>query len=64
MATVLLIGEGDLTEETAAALEASGAEVERLAEPDEEMARAALAEGRSTRSRSSPTGTPTSYGSR
>ena len=40
--TVVLIGEGDLTDEVANALEASDAEVERLERPDEDEVRAAL----------------------
>ena len=39
---VLVIGEGDLTDETARALEASGARVARLAQPDQSDVRAAL----------------------
>ena len=40
--TVLLIGDGDLSEETARALEAGGARVIRLCEPDEDDVREAL----------------------
>ncbi len=40
--TVLLIGDGDLSEETARALVAAGAEVIRLCQPDEDDVRAAL----------------------
>ncbi|HEX6116135.1 MAG TPA: NAD-binding protein [Solirubrobacterales bacterium] len=40
--TVVLIGEGDLTDEVAAALESSGAAVERLSRPDEDEVRNAL----------------------
>ena len=39
---VLVIGEGDLTDETTRALEASGARVTRLSQPDEDDVRAAL----------------------
>jgi hypothetical protein len=39
---VLLIGDGDLSVETERALEAAGAEVSRLAEPDEDDVRGAL----------------------
>ena len=41
---VVVIGDGDLTDETARALEASGADVNCLIEPDEEQVRAALSE--------------------
>jgi Trk K+ transport system NAD-binding subunit len=41
---ILLLGEGDLTEETHAALEAAGAESVRLEDPGAEELRAALAE--------------------
>jgi Trk K+ transport system NAD-binding subunit len=41
---ILLLGEGDLTEETCAALEASGADVVRLGNPDVEQLREALSE--------------------
>ena len=40
--TVLLIGDGDLSEETARALEAGGANVVRLRQPDEDDVREAL----------------------
>ena len=40
--TVLLIGDGDLSEETARALDAAGANVVRLCEPDEDDVREAL----------------------
>ncbi|MDQ4048862.1 MAG: hypothetical protein M3131_05700, partial [Actinomycetota bacterium] len=43
--TVVLIGDGDLTDETAQALEASGVRVSRLREPDEEDVREALEAG-------------------
>jgi voltage-gated potassium channel Kch len=43
--TVVVIGEGDLSEEVATALDSSGAEVERLCEPDEDEVRAALEGG-------------------
>ncbi len=43
--TVLLIGDGDLNEETARALEAAGAEVTRLCQPEEDDVRAALEDG-------------------
>ena len=43
---VVVIGDGDLTDETARAIEASGAEVNCLIEPDEEQVRAALSEAR------------------
>ncbi len=43
--SVLVIGSGDLTEETAQALEASGARVARLGEPDEDDVREALKRG-------------------
>ena len=42
---VVVIGEGDLTEETVRALEASGARVSRLAQPDEGDVREALEGG-------------------
>jgi len=42
---VLLVGEGDLTEETAEALRAAGANVERLQDPTHEELRDALDEG-------------------
>ena len=42
---MLVVGEGDLTDETARALEASGARVTRLAQPDESDVRAALGDG-------------------
>ncbi len=41
---VLLLGDGDLTEETCAALEASGADVERLEDPGAEELREALSQ--------------------
>ena len=44
--TVVVIGDGDLSEETVRALEASGAEVAHLREPDGEDVRAALNEDR------------------
>ena len=40
--TVLLIGEGDLSNEVATALESAGAEVERLERPDESQVREAI----------------------
>ena len=40
--TVLIIGEGDLSDEVATALEAAGAEVERLERPDEGQVREAI----------------------
>jgi hypothetical protein len=40
--TVLLIGEGDLSDEVATALESAGAEVERLERPDEGQVREAI----------------------
>ena len=40
--TVVVIGDGDLSEETVRALEASGAEISHLREPDEEEVRGAL----------------------
>ncbi len=43
---ILLIGEGDLTEETARALDAARARVTRLQEPDEDDVRAALEGGK------------------
>jgi hypothetical protein len=43
--TVVVIGEGDLTEETARALEASGARVSLLREPNEDDVREALDAG-------------------
>ena len=43
--TVVVIGKGDLTDETAHALEASGARVSRLGEPDEADVRKALEGG-------------------
>lgn len=43
---ILLIGEGDLTDETARALDASRARVTRLHEPDEDDVRAALEDGK------------------
>ena len=42
---VVVIGEGDLTDETARALEALGARVSRLTQPDERDVREALREG-------------------
>lgn len=42
---VVVIGEGDLTDETARALEAVGARVSRLTQPDEQDVREALSEG-------------------
>jgi hypothetical protein len=42
---ILLLGAGDLTEETCAALRAAGADVERLEDPDVEELRDALAAG-------------------
>ena len=42
---VLVIGEGDLTDEVATALESAGAGVERLLEPDEDEVREALEGG-------------------
>jgi voltage-gated potassium channel Kch len=42
---ILLLGDGDLTDETCAALEASEAEVVRLEDPDADELRAALEEG-------------------
>lgn len=42
---ILLLGDGDLTEETCAALEAAGAEVRRLEDPSAEELRDALAQG-------------------
>jgi hypothetical protein len=39
---VLLIGKGDLTDETGEALEAAGAEVRHLEEPDEDAVGEAL----------------------
>jgi predicted dinucleotide-binding enzyme len=39
---VLLIGKGDLAEETGEALAAAGADVDHLEEPEEEEVRAAL----------------------
>lgn len=42
---ILLLGAGDLTEETCAALRAAGAEVERLEDPDADELRDALAAG-------------------
>jgi len=41
---ILLLGDGDLTEETCAALKASGADVARLADPDVDELREALAQ--------------------
>jgi Trk K+ transport system NAD-binding subunit len=41
---ILLLGDGDLTDETCAALEASGADVVRLEDPDVEQLRRALSE--------------------
>ncbi len=43
--TVLVIGEGDLSDETVCALEASGARASRLAQPDEKDVKQALSEG-------------------
>jgi hypothetical protein len=43
--TVLVIGDGDLSEETARAVEASGARVSRLREPSEGNVREALGGG-------------------
>jgi Trk K+ transport system NAD-binding subunit len=43
--TVLVIGEGDLSDEVANALESSGAEVERLQRPDEDEVREAIEGG-------------------
>ena len=40
--TVLVIGDGDLSDEVATALESAGADVERLGQPDEEEVREAL----------------------
>lgn len=42
MRTVVVIGDGDLSEETVRALEASGVQVSHLREPDGEEVRAAL----------------------
>jgi voltage-gated potassium channel Kch len=42
---ILLLGAGDLTDETCAALEAAGAEVQRLEDPDAGEVRAALERG-------------------
>src|SRR3712207_402247 len=42
---ILLLGEGDLTDETGEALDAAGAEVERLPDPSAEELREAIAEG-------------------
>ena len=42
---VLLLGAGDLTDETAAALEAAGADVRRLADPAADEVRSALEDG-------------------
>ena len=42
---VVLIGDGDLSHETARALEAGGARVIRLCEPDDDDVREALADG-------------------
>ncbi len=42
---ILLLGEGDLTDETAAALEAAGADVRRLEDPDAGELESALDEG-------------------
>ena len=44
--TVVLIGDGDLSDETARALEASNARVRRLRQPDEDDVREALEDGR------------------
>lgn len=46
MRSVLLIGDGDLAEETCRALEAAGAGVDRVESPDESDVRAALEGGR------------------
>ena len=43
--TVVLIGDGDLSDEVATALESVGAEVERLLQPDEDEVREALEGG-------------------
>ncbi len=45
MATVLLIGEGDLAEETRSALDAAGAEVYRMKAPEEREVKHALEDG-------------------
>jgi hypothetical protein len=59
---VVLIGAGDLADEVEAGLDALGAEVHRLHEPDEAEVESALADGRADAWRSSRATTPSCCG--